>query len=523
MRQSLRGLRPAKRIEAASSDASISDGPASALCADPLDVFIVDLNNFASFPTLAIGLLTARLRETGHSVSVLCPLAFDAPATQRERQEWLFDHIRRRIHLTDWQPVLALRDFARRSRQRYTERPHGTVLREVTNALKKKPDVILLSAYLHHQTTIREIGRRAEAYGVPVVLGGPMFNLPEVAAAWRDIPGVAAIIGAEVDLVLPDIVRALHAGEDLLQFPGVHLPDGRTSGPARALRPLDQIPLPDFSDFPWDRYPVRIVPVMTGRGCQWDKCLFCSDVISASGRTFRTRSVENVLYEIEEQARRHETTNFLFLDLKLNSWPDMLRDIGKKIRRYVRGAEWVGTVHVDTRRDNGLSRSDLQSAADGGMRRISFGLESGSQVLLDAMRKGSSVERNSQFIRDAHAAGISVRCTMFKGFPGETAADMEATADFLERHAAYLGRVRFNDFTLHTDTPIWQAMQDKAGEEELPLQVREHRHARARSEYRYTVPRDRAYRRAKARALSIVYDINSRALTDAARQFDGLM
>lgn len=523
MRQSLRGLRPANRIAAASPDDATGLREASADRADALDIFIVDLNNFASFPTLAIGLLTASLRENGHSVSVLCPLAFDAPATQRERREWLFDHVRRRIHLTDWQPALTLRDYARRSRQRYTERPHATVLREVTKALKKKPDAILLSAYLHHQTTIREIGRRSMEHGVPVVLGGPMFNLPDVAAAWRDLPGLSAIVGAEVDLNLPEIVRALHAGEDLLQFPGVQLPDGRSSGPARPLRPLDQIPLPDFSDFPWDRYPVRIVPVMTGRGCQWDKCLFCSDVISASGRTFRTRSVENVLYEIEEQARRHETTNFLFLDLKLNSWPGMLRDIGKNIRRYVRGAEWVGTVHVDTRRDNGLSRADLQSAADGGMRRISFGLESGSQTLLDAMRKGSSVERNSQFIRDAHMAGISVRCTMFKGFPGETAQDMEATADFLEEHAPYLGRVRFNDFTLHTDTPIWQAMQDKAGEEDLPLHIREHRHARARSEYRYTVPRDRAYRRAKARALSIVYDINRKALSDAARQFDGLM
>ena len=316
------------------------------------------------------------------------------------------------------------------------------------------------------------------------------------------------MVGAEVDRDLPAILETLCDGGDLLAHAGVVLPDGRASVPASPLRRLDAVPVPDFTDFPWDRYPTRIVPIMTGRGCQWDECLFCSDVISASGRTFRTRKVETVLCEMQEQARRHETTNFLFLDLKLNSWPDMMRGIGRGIGRLVQGAEWVGTVHVDRRADNGLSRADLEAAVSGGMRRISFGLESGSQTLLDAMRKGSSVERNARFIRDAHAAGLSIRCTMFKGFPGETAADMTATADFLEIHAPFLDRVRFNDFTLSIGTPIWRAVSDKAGEGSLapgPLDLRS-----GRAGYRNRTPKDRAYRRAKARALAVVHDINRR-------------
>ena len=173
--------------------------------------------------------------------------------------------------------------------------------------------------------------------------------------------------------------------------------------------------------------------------------------------------------------------------------------------------------------DGNQLSEEVEAAVEGGMRRISFGLESGSQSLLDAMRKGSSVERNGRFIRDAHAAGLSVRCTMFKGFPGETAADMEATADFLKVHAEFLGRVRFNDFTLHTGTPIWAAMQTKADGDQPPLDISAHRHERARSEYRLRTPRDRAYRRAKARALALVHQINREPLRDAARQFDGLM
>ncbi len=402
------------------------------------------------------------------------------------------------------------------------EQAHPVVLREIGKALTNPPDAILISAYLQHFNSVSAIAGLTKARGVPVVLGGPMFNLSEVAEEWRKIPGVSAVVGAEVDRDLPDLVEAICRPTDPLAFPGVMLPDGRRSAAARPLRNLDQTPMADFTDFPWDRYPGRIVPMMTGRGCQWDKCLFCSDVISVSGRTFRTRSVENVLLEMQEQSRRHETTNFLFLDLKLNSWPDMIRGIAKGVGRIVQGAEWIGTVHVDQRPDNGLARPDLEAAAAGGMRRISFGLESGSQRLLDEMQKGSSVERNSAFTRDAHAAGLSIRCTMFKGYPGETAADMEATARFLEDHARWLDRVRFNTFTVHTGTPIWSALTQKAaGSGGLSIARSDHR--RARVDCRTTEAHTRAYRRAKARALEIVYQINSRQLRDTARQFDGLM
>ncbi len=508
-----RGLAPARQVDASSVTISQTT---------QRNVLIVDLNNFASFPTLAIGLITAALRNRGAKVEVLSPLAHDVPAVERERRETILDHVQRRIHLSDMPGTAGLRDMARAMRLKWRERPHRVVLREVSVALARRPDAVLLSAYLQHFESVKAIAAMARERGIPVLLGGPMFNLGQVADEWRALPGLTAVVGAEMDRDLPDVLETLLEGGDLAQHPGVVLPDGRRSLAAPPLRRLDDTPIPDFTDFPWDRYPVRIVPIMTGRGCQWDKCMFCSDVISASGRTFRTRSVDSVLLEMQEQAHRHGTTNFLFLDLKLNSWPGMMRGIASGIGRYVQGAEWIGTVHVDRRKDNGLSRADLERAVEGGMRRISFGLESGSQALLDAMRKGSDVSRNSRFILDAYAAGLSVRCTMFKGFPGETARDMELTADFLERHAHALDRVRFNDFSLQTGTPIWQAMRDHAGPG-ADVIITAPQNRRARALYAHSTPRDPAYRRAKARALAVVRAINGRELRDSSRQFDGLM
>lgn len=489
--------------------------------ASKTNVLIVDLNNFSCFPTLAVGLLIATLRRAHHHVDLISPLANDVPAAEREYRETLLDHAKRRIHLTDFEPALKLRDVLRRMRTNAIERAHPRVLEQIDAALSTPPDIILLSAYLQHRPSVEAIAKRAQAAGVPVLLGGPMFNLDSVAQAWNDIPGVSAIVGAEVDRDLPQLVETLCAGGDISGMSGVLMPKAVRKVPAAPLRNLDDTPLPDFTDFPWDRYGTQIVPMMTGRGCQWDKCLFCSDVISASGRTFRTRSVASVIDEMRQQSERHDTGNFLFLDLKLNSWPDMMRGIAQQVRQHVPNAQWVGTVHVDTRSDNGLARADLDQAVESGMKRVSFGLETGSQTLLDAMNKGSDVAQNAQFIKDAHGAGLSVRCTMFKGFPGETAADMSATADFLESHAEMLDRVRFNDFTLHVGTPIWTQTVEQAAD--TGLKVLGTQNARGRVSYRYREPRTREYRRAKARALRVVHQINSCDLKDGAQQFDGVM
>lgn len=496
-------------------------GP-SALGVNSIRVLVVDLNNFSSFPTLAIGLLVASLRAAGSEVRLLSPLAYDVEAAERERAENLLDHWARRVHLSTLDPLVPFRDSLRAARNWWNNRPHPRVVRETARALAEQPDVILLSAYLQHYPTVVELGKLAQAAGVPLLLGGPMFNITETAHEWRSVPGLTAVVGAEADLSVPSIVQAIANGDDLLRFEGVVLPDGRHSPPAAPLRDLDATPVPDFTDFPWDRYRVRIVPVMTGRGCQWSKCAFCSDVVSVSGRTFRTRSVESVLHELREQARRHQTSNFLFLDLKLNSNPAMFRGIAEHIQSQVPGAQWIGTVHVDRRRDNGLSRSDLRAAVAAGMRRVSFGLESGSQRLLDLMNKGSDVEANASFVREAHDAGLSVRCTMMKGYPGETAGDLEQTADFLERHTRFIDRIRFNDFSLLLGTPVYASVQSEPSRyPDLRLRSANPRHAR--SGYDRLRASSRAYRSAKLRVLRAVYEINRRKIRSSAREFDGLM
>lgn len=485
-------------------------------------VLIVDLNNFPTFPTLSIGILTATLRKANFETKVLLPLAHDAPAAERERRENFVDHWKRVFHLSNRSGSLWLRNSTRKIRAHWNSRPHPRVLKETKRALDDQPDILLISTYLQHYQTVFKLGCLAKKQGIPLLLGGPVFNLQKTVETWSNIPGLTAIVGAEVDLSLPDIVVAAIEGKDLLKFKGVMLPDGRCSPSAEPLRDIDSIPIPDFTDFFWDRYRIRIIPVMAGRGCQWAECVFCSDIQSVNGRMFRPRSAELVLREMEEQAKRHQTTNFLFLDLKLNSYPALWRGIIEGIQQHIPEAQWIGTVHVDIRKDNGLQDKDLRAAVAAGMRRVSFGLESGSQRLLDMMKKGATVEENSRFIRDAHAAGLSIRCTMFSGFPGETAEDLELTASFLQKHVEQIDRIRFNDFSIHEGSAMYDEIV--ANTNLYPeIKVVSYDNQNARLNYREITPSSKKYKQALRKTLAIVHAINKKPVRSEAREFDGLM
>lgn len=484
---------------------------------------IIDLNNYARYPTLAIGYLVGALRAGGFDVEVMTPLSHGVPAAERERPETAWDQLQKRVYFSTHPAMLRWHEVLRARRAKWLGRPHPRLIGELERILtEREVDVLLMSAYMDHHPTVMAVGQLAASHDVPVLLGGPVFNLPGVAEQWLDVPGLAAVVGGEVDLSLPDIIADVIAGENLTAHEGVFLPDGRTGPPARPLRRLERLPVPDFSDFPWDRYPGRVVPVMTGRGCSWGRCLFCADIHTANGRTNRTRPVECVLRELEVQSKRYDTKNFIFLDIKLNSDLEMWQALIDQFQARVPGARWIGWVHIQARGENGLDRDRLNSAAAAGLTRTTFGFETGSQRLNDSMAKGTSLEQTSRFIQEAHAAGISVRMTAMLGYPGETAHDIDASRKFLDDHLQCIDRVRLGLFKAIPGTYFYDRIEGNPkrypGVKDLQW---DHRFARA--QFEYEPARDRAYRRAKTRYLKLIHRINSRRLRDEAQVFEGLM
>ena len=485
-------------------------------------LLVVDLNNFARYPTIAVGYLVAVLRRGGFEVEVLSPLAYDVRSLPRERVESLWDHAERRVSYSNSALVAPPRRALGSLRSWWRRRATRRLARPLRRELDRRPDAVLVSAYLDAHDACAAIAAAARDRGIPVLVGGPAFSHAAIAQAWRTMPGVSAVVGAEVEPFVCELVRDLLAGADVARHPGVTAADGRRGPHAPPLADLDALPIPDYADFPWDRYPNRVVPLLTGRGCGWAACTFCADVVTANGRTHRSRSLPGVLAEIEEQSRRHRTSCFTLLDLKANSNLALWDGLAEELPRRLPDARWIATVHVGRRGRNGLGAADLARARRAGCVRMTFGLESGSQRLLDAMEKGTDLELSERFVRDAHAAGISVRTTVIQGYPGEQAEDLEATARYLARLGDAIDRVRLNRFNaLHGTRFDREYAADPSRYPGLEDLVYDHRSGSSR--YRYRPAESRPYRRAIARLCDVVHAINRRPLKPAARDFDGLL
>ena len=125
-------------------------------------VLIIDLNNYARYPTLAIGYLVAPLRSAGFEVELLSPLAHGESGVMREHQESVIDHLKRRWYMAPpaplWHHQDWLYDHYTAWRQRLTRATRALL---ETRIARSGAQVILLSAYLTHRTRVEFIAKLA--------------------------------------------------------------------------------------------------------------------------------------------------------------------------------------------------------------------------------------------------------------------------------------------------------------------------------------------------------------------------
>jgi hypothetical protein len=489
-------------------------------------VLVIDLNNFARYPSIAIGYLTAILRDGGYEVDVLAPLSSGLTGVPREPRTPMWGRLGMEFR---FRTAVTRNGLVRSMRTRYLAlgasklaRSKDAIVAETARCLDEGFDIVLVSSYLMYHRHCVAIGKLCRERGVPMIIGGPYFAAADVAREWIDAPGLSALVGGEVEPHLCEIVDHVVAGKPVDHIPGVWRNNGVLSLDAPPLVDLDSLPFPDYRNFPWAKYPNTIVPVITGRGCGWGVCLFCSDVSSTAGRTFRSRSPDNVLAEIQFQHSRHRCRQFVFTDLKVNSNLAMWHALLMHTQHVVPGARWIGSVHTGTHGDNGLSFDELQQARSSGMVRVTTGLESGSQRVLDNMVKGTDLTETSRFLHNASKAGLSVRATIISGYPGEEAADLHETTAFLEKHERCLERISLNRLEIKSGTQLAKQVQRKP--HKFPTIVIDRaNHRQANVSHYYTPTRDRAYCRAMSCLFEVVHRINRKPLREAARDFEGVM
>ena len=164
------------------------------------------------------------------------------------------------------------------------------------------------------------------------------------------------------------------------------------------------------------------VSLYTGRGCR-SKCTFCLWPQTVGGQRYRTRSVDHVLGEIE-RARRHfpQVKEYFFDD-------DTFTDDLPRAEAIARGLGKLGVTWSCNAKAN-VPAETLRVLRENGLRLLLVGYESGSQQILNNIKKGVRVDVARRFTHDARDLGIKIHGTFIVGLPGETRQTIEDTIEY---------------------------------------------------------------------------------------------
>jgi len=200
---------------------------------------------------------------------------------------------------------------------------------------------------------------------------------------------------------------------------------------------LDEIPFPDYDDFDLKKYkePGQL-PLLFSRGCV-GKCAFCYETVF--WRKFRSRRAETVIKEINHLLNKYDNRifNFSFNDSLINGDIKVLETFCNIIIENKMNIGWWGMARIDTRMD----RDFIKKMIEAGCKSLAYGIESGSQKVLDLMGKRYTLKDIEKSIVNTYEAGIKPGISLLVGFPGEDEEDFNMTCSLVKKLGKYLSYV----------------------------------------------------------------------------------
>jgi len=191
----------------------------------------------------------------------------------------------------------------------------------------------------------------------------------------------------------------------------------------------------------------RFTTMQTSRGCPWP-CLFCDIPMFNEGK-WRSRSPQHVVAEFQQLqdlgygAVYFVDDHFLLQPKRIEAICQGIIDTGVTI-------QWGCEGRVDS-----VAQHLFPAMAKAHCRTLMFGIESGSQNVLDRLKKEQTLAEVETAVTNAKQAGIEIVHGFFVvGNPDETVDDLRATFDFAAR--LRLDTFAFNRLCVYRGTPLWQ-------------------------------------------------------------------
>jgi len=278
---------------------------------------------------------------------------------------------------------------------------------------------------------------KARKKDIPILFGGvhPTILFQEVIEN-KEIDFVVIGEGEETTLELWRALKGIHPLEAVKGLVFKRNGEVMINPPRPLMEPLDSILFPARDLLPMNKYlranfgrsawAVRqpSTSIITSRGCPFN-CTYCSSHLMFGHKT-RYRSVKNIVDEMEALIEEYQIQGLSIVDDTFIISKKHIYELAEEMKKRKIKIEFICNGRVDI-----IDKDILRLLKDIGCVGIAFGVESGSQSILDhRLKKGITLEQVRKAFDLAYEAGIPTDAYFMIGIPGETEKDIRETIRF---------------------------------------------------------------------------------------------
>lgn len=262
--------------------------------------------------------------------------------------------------------------------------------------LEEKPDIVGFSAMTCQVNATLDIveSLRRDNHSLRIVVGGSHVSSTKE-ELFQFTKNIDFLIYGEGENSFYRLVNALEKKEPFEGIEGlIYKSDTITiiNNPPQPISDLDELTFPDFrllNVHDYDSYYAQSLPLATliaSRGCPFS-CNFC-DAYATHGKVLRLRSPKNIVDEIEYNYKEHYIKQVMIKDSTFTINREWVLEICSEIKKRDFKIDWTCNTRVDL-----IDEELLRNMKESGCYMAMFGIESGSQRVLDTIGKGITVEQ----------------------------------------------------------------------------------------------------------------------------------
>jgi len=314
--------------------------------------------------------------------------------------------------------------------------PKGLMIEHIVDeVISEKPDLVGITSMTPTYSQALKVARMIKHKSdIKICAGGSHSTLMT-----EDVLNTGVfdyVVRGEGEETFLELCINLNRKEDISKIKGISFVKGGKiihNEQRELIKDLDKIPFPSYKLLPFKDYqskaPLGLVRKMnwfsycSSRGCPHN-CLFCS-TSRLWGRGWRGLSPDRMVKDMKKLIDMYGLRSIFFVDDNFTFKRDRIIEFCKKIQSEKIKFEWSCNCRVDQ-----VDEELLRSMKSAGCWRIGFGIESGTQKVLDWYGKGITLDQARKSIKLCKKTGISQACYFIMGSPIENEEDIIATIDF---------------------------------------------------------------------------------------------